>query len=195
MTRKARPSSLNGIPARRRVDRSVPTRQAWDWANAHRGKPPRSTPPSAGRAASRLIKPLAAKFGPGASDLETHWTEIVGEALATYSSPLKFQGGAGGLTLVVSARGPAASLIEAQSAQILARVAQYCGKAPKRLKLTQGSLKRRPAQQKQQTKRIVKVESVSEEPKGLQAVMEAFELAVTKPHSARHNRASDSPEE
>jgi len=195
MTRNQRPSSLSGAPTRHRVSRAGSSRETWAWADSHRGRPPIAPPPSAGRAASRLIKPLSAKFGPGASELQGHWKEIVGEALAAYSSPVKFQSGAGGLTLVINARGPAASLIEAQSAQILDRVARFAGRAPKRLKLTQGALKSRPAKSKSRPSRVVKVKALSPEPDGLEAVMEAFEAAVLKPHSARRSRRSDPTEE
>lgn len=195
MTRKTRPSSPEGMASRRRVDRSLSAREAWDWAGTHRGRPQIAPPPSAGRAASRLIKPLASRFGPGAGELEAAWKEIVGEALAAYSSPVKFQSGAGGLTLVVNARGPAASLIEAQSAQILERVERFSGKAAKRLKLTQGALKSRPSRQTVRKSRVTKVKELTPEPKGLDAVMKAFEDAVFKPHSAHQTRASDSTEE
>jgi hypothetical protein len=128
---------------------------------------------------------MSARFGPGANELQSHWAEIVGEALAAYSSPVKFQSGAGGLTLVINARGPAASLIEAQSGQILERVARFSGKTPKRLKLTQAALKSRPVKSKSRPKRIVKVKTLSPEPKGLDAVMDAFEAAVFTPRAKR----------
>jgi hypothetical protein len=185
MTRNNRPSTPSGAPTRRRVSRDGSSREAWAWADSHRGRPPIAPPPSAGRAASRLIKPMSAKFGPGANELQANWTEIVGEALAAYSSPVKFQSGAGGLALVINARGPAASLIEAQSAQILDRVARFSGRAPKRLKLTQGALKSRPVNSKSRPSRVVKVKALSPEPKGLEAVMNAFEAAVFAPRGKR----------
>jgi hypothetical protein len=126
---------------------------------------------------------MSARFGPGANELQAHWAEIVGDALAAYSSPVKFQSGAGGLTLVINARGPAASLIEAQSAQILDRVARFAGRAPKRLKLTQGALKSRPVRSKSRPARVVKVKALSPEPEGLDAVMAAFEAAVFAPRA------------
>ena len=54
-------------PFRRRIDRQGPDktreREASDWAQDHRGKPAYKTAPSAGRAVSRLVKPLADRFG------------------------------------------------------------------------------------------------------------------------------------
>jgi hypothetical protein len=184
MTRKSRPSSPDFIPARRRVSRSSSDTDSWAWADSHRGRPAIAPPPSAGRVASRLIKPMSAKFGPGAGELDSHWPEIVGQALATYSSPVKFQSGAGGLTLVVNARGPAASLIEAQSAQILERVERFCGKSPKKLKLTQGTLKSRPPRPVSKPRRVTRVKQFSAEPEGLDAVMAAFDAAVFGPKAA-----------
>lgn len=106
------------------------------WAISHRGRPAIQPAPPAGRALANVLRPLARAFGPGVSELDEHWEAIVGEALARWSSPEKLQAG----TLTVRARGPAAALIEAQSGVILERVAQYAGKAPKRLRIVQGSL-------------------------------------------------------
>jgi hypothetical protein len=114
--------------------------QAWVWAQRHRGRAAIAPPPAAAAALARVLKPLAVHHGPGVAELAEHWAEIVGAPLAAHSRPEKMQSGAGGLTLVVRARGPAAALVEAQSARILERVARYAGRAPKRLRIVQGSL-------------------------------------------------------
>ncbi len=106
------------------------------WATSHRGRPAAPPPPAAARALASVVRPLAKAFGPGVGELDEHWEAIVGEALARWSSPEKLSAG----LLTVRARGPAAALIEAQSAVILERVAQYAGRAPKRLRIVQGSL-------------------------------------------------------
>lgn len=127
------------ITQRRRIrskSDAVSRAEADLWAVDHRGKPAIKPPPPAGRALAKVMRPLATAFGPGVSELDQHWAAIVGEALARWSSPEKLQAG----TLTVRARGPAAALIEAQSGIILERVAQYAGKAPKRLRIVQGSL-------------------------------------------------------
>ncbi|MGP1275412.1 MAG: DciA family protein [Caulobacterales bacterium] len=127
------------ITQRRRIaprNDAISRAEADLWAVDHRGKPAIKPPPQAGLAMARVLRPLARAFGPGVSELEEHWSAIVGEALARWSSPEKLQAGA----LVVRARGPAAALIEAQSAVILERVAQYAGKTPRRLRIVQGSL-------------------------------------------------------
>ncbi|MCC5996297.1 MAG: DUF721 domain-containing protein, partial [Oceanicaulis sp.] len=103
-------------------------------------RPPFGPPPGGAAALARVLKPLTVHHGPGVPELAEHWAEIVGAPLAAHSRPEKMQGGAGGLTLVVRARGPAAALVEAQSARILERVARYAGRAPKRLRIVQGSL-------------------------------------------------------
>lgn len=125
---------------RRRISKTLnpdEAREALSWAQEHRAKPAFKPPPRIGIAAARLIKPLAHQFGPGASELEQNWAEIVGDALATWSKPVKISGGAAGYTLWIQARGPAAALIEAQSSRILDRVAQYTGRKPARLRVTQ----------------------------------------------------------
>lgn len=188
MTRDTKASTPPGAQARRRVQRSASDQEAWSWAQAHRGRPPIAPPKSAGRAASKLIKPLSARFGPGAGELQARWAEIVGDALAAHSTPVKFQSGAGGLTLLIHAPGPAAALIEAQSAQILDRVARFSGRAPKRLKVTQIARRPRKGARKAPAARIRKVAAFTAEPDGLEAVMAAFEAAVAAPKSALSKR-------
>ncbi|MCC5981913.1 MAG: DUF721 domain-containing protein [Oceanicaulis sp.] len=126
------------VRRRVRVDASRPgyREDAEAWASTHRGRPAAPPPPAAARALGAVMRPLAKAFGPGVSELDEHWEAIVGEALARWSSPEKLSAG----LLTVRARGPAAALIEAQSAVILERVAQYAGRAPKRLRIVQGSL-------------------------------------------------------
>ena len=150
---------------------------------------------AAGRAASKLMKPLSAKFGPGAGELDARWPEIVGKALAAHSTPVRFQAGAGGLTLLIHAPGPAAALIEAQSTLILERVAQFAGRAPKRLKVTQAGRPRRKAMRAKPKSRILKVKRFTSEPIGLEAVMEAFEAAVTHPKATLNKRTDTTSKE
>ena len=193
MSRYDASSSLSTPPLRRLIARSAPddasSEAAWTWAKAHRARPAAKPPPGAGRAAGKVIRPLAARFGPGLTELETHWPLIIGEALAGYTRPEKFQGGASGLTLVVRARGPAAALAEAQAPQILDRVARYAGKAPKKLKIVQGPLTENAAPTRARKKRVSKVKALSAEPRGLDAILETFEAAV----SARETGGAPAP--
>lgn len=155
------PSTPRRIVSRHAVHRSTDTdeaREAMQWAAEHRGKSAYNVAPSAGRAAAKVVKPLARQFGAAAGELDAHWAAIVGEQLAQWSRPEKFQGGAAGSTLVVTARGPAAALIEAQSSRILDRVAQYSGRRPARLKILQGTLTPAPAKAARRAPRVVKAQ-------------------------------------
>ena len=185
MTRDTKASTPPGAQARRRVQRSASDQEAWSWAQTHRGRPPIAPPKSAGRAASKLIKPLSARFGPGAGELQARWPEIVGAPLAAHSTPVKFETGPGGLTLLIHAPGPAAALIEAQSAQILDRVARFSGRAPKRLKVTQAARRPRQPSRTNLAPRIRQVAAFTAAPDGLDAVMAAFEAAVFEPRANR----------
>jgi hypothetical protein len=182
MSRYDAPSRLSTPPRRRKVARGaarpLSEEESWAWANSHRGRPATSPPPAAARAAGKVMRPLSARFGPGLAELEEHWAAIIGEALANYTRPEKYQGGAAGLTLVIRARGPAAALAEAQAPQILERVARYAGKAPKKLKIVQGPLTAEAAPARAKTRRVTKVKAFTPEPRGLDAVLETFEAAV-----------------
>lgn len=170
------------IPARRRIrsrSDAVSRAEADLWAVGHRGKPAIKPPPPAGRALANVLRPLARAFGPGASELDEHWEAIVGEALARWSSPEKLQAD----TLTVRARGPAAALIEAQSGVILERVAQYAGRAPRRLRIVQGALGAPAGPVRRTVNRVVKrAEPLPEPPSDpaerLAAALADFEAAV-----------------
>lgn len=126
------------------------------------------------------MRPLARRFGPTLNDLEQHWTSIVGEALAQYTRPEKFQGGASGSTLLVRARGPAAALVEAQASKILERVAHYSGRAPKRLKIVQGPLHATSPKPKARVQRVRKVSTLSLETRGIDNILAELESAIAK---------------
>lgn len=104
---------------------------------------PRPAPP-AGRSLAPFIRELDQKFGRGAGALEPKWREIVGDALARVCRPQKLtkgRGGAGG-TLELRVVGPAALLVQHQSADILARVNLFLGPgAVDRLRIAQGPVK------------------------------------------------------
>jgi len=104
---------------------------------------PRPAPP-AGRALAPLIRELDEKFGRGAGALEPRWREIVGDQLARVTRPQKLtkgRAGAGG-TLELRVAGPAALLVQHQSADILARVNLFLGPgAVDKLRIAQGPVK------------------------------------------------------
>ncbi|MBX9616738.1 MAG: DciA family protein [Caulobacteraceae bacterium] len=106
---------------------------------------PRPAPP-AGRALAPLIKELDEKFGRGAAALEPRWREIVGDQLARVTRPQKLtrgRAGSGG-TLELRVAGPAALLVQHQSADILARVNLFLGPgAVEKLRIAQGPVQPR----------------------------------------------------
>jgi hypothetical protein len=122
MTSSRRPTSLEALAAR--------------YLDKRRGKPAFRGAPPAGRAAAKILKPLALKFGPGTDRLAEHWREIVGDRLAGWTSPDAIRGG----TLYIIAKGPAGALIEADAPRILERLKTISGhSAPKRLRVKQGN--------------------------------------------------------
>lgn len=112
-----------------------------------RTRPAPRPPPPAGRSLAPLIKKLDAQFGRGASALEPRWVEIVGERLARVTRPQKLtrgRGGAGG-TLELRVAGPAALLVQHQSADIIQRVNLFLGAGSvERLRIAQGPVKPLP---------------------------------------------------
>lgn len=110
------------------------------YLNERRGRPAYKGAPRAGIAASKVLKPLSAKFGPGTDILAENWSDIVGDRLAGWSSPDAIRGG----TLYIIAKGPAGALIEADAPRILERTALLTGKlAPTRIRVKQGTPKSR----------------------------------------------------
>jgi len=107
---------------------------------------PRPAPP-AGRALHGFIKELDEKFGRGAGALEPRWREIVGDQLARVTRPQKLtrgRAGSGG-TLELRVAGPAALLVQHQSAEILSRVNLFLGPgAVDKLRIAQGPVKPLP---------------------------------------------------
>jgi hypothetical protein len=113
-----------------------------------RTRPPRRPAPTLGRALTPFIKALDERFGPGAGGLEARWKEIVGETLARRSQPAKLVKGRGGAPAVleIKVEGPMATLVQHQSADILARVNLFLGEgAVSRLRIVQGPVAPKPA--------------------------------------------------
>jgi len=99
------------------------------WIETQRGRPQYRAAPNAGLAVSKIMRPLAKKHGGGRSalSLEKIWPEIMGPRWSKISSPVRFLGGRNGRTLIISAPGPAASLILAQSDPIIERLNAHLG--------------------------------------------------------------------
>jgi hypothetical protein len=129
------------------MSRRLPTTQeAAQILTRKRTRPAHRAAPTAGRQMAKLIKALDEKFGQGTGALAARWREIVGETLAKRTEPSKLtkprSGGAA--TLEIRVDGPAAALIQHQSAEILDRVNLFLGKgAVEKLRIVQGPVKAR----------------------------------------------------
>ncbi|MEO8114949.1 MAG: DciA family protein [Phenylobacterium sp.] len=111
---------------------------------AKRTRPISRPPPAAGRALMGTIKALDARFGHGPDALRSRWREIVGEAIARRTEPVKLvkPRTGGGASLELRVDGPAAALIQHQAQDILARVNLFLGTgAVVKLRIIQGPLR------------------------------------------------------
>lgn len=112
---------------------------------AKRTRPQARPPPPAGRGLRKFVKDLDAKYGQGADALAARWREVVGEADARRTEPVKLvKGRAGGpSTLEIRVAGPAAAIIQHRAHEILARVNLFLGPdAVQKLRIVQGPLQR-----------------------------------------------------
>jgi hypothetical protein len=111
---------------------------------SRRTRPVRRPPPTAGRALTRLLKPLEDRFGEGPQALQARWREIVGDVLARHTEPVKLARGRGGTAgaLEIRVNGPAAALIQHQAPEILERVNLFLGAgAVGKLRIVQGPVR------------------------------------------------------
>lgn len=149
--------------------RDLPTEsEAREILSRRRTRPaPRPAPP-AGRSLQPFLKGLDDRFGKGASALEPRWREIVGDQLARVTRPQKLTRGRGatGGTLELRVAGPAALLVQHQSADILARVNLFLGEGSvDKLRIAQGPVKPLPvpaASTKGARRRIAPLDAAAE---------------------------------
>lgn len=110
-----------------------------------RTRPPRRPAGAAGRRLSGFVRKLDERFGRGPETLAARWREIAGEALAARTEPVKLsrpRNGSGGV-LELKVDGPAATLIQHQAPELLARVNLFLGAgAVERLRIVQGVVRR-----------------------------------------------------
>ena len=106
-----------------------------------RGRPAIKPAPRAARSVAKVLRPLSKKMGPSAGGLASNWPDIVGMKYARLSRPLRLHGSKDGLTLIISARGPAATLLQADGARIISAVNTYLGQGEvMRIKVVQGQM-------------------------------------------------------
>lgn len=111
---------------------------------ARRTRPARRPPRHAARGFRALMRSLDDKFGQGPDTLKARWREIVGEALAGRSEPVKVvRSRVGGATLELKVAGPVAALVQHQAPLILDRLNLYLGPGTvAKLRIVQGPLSR-----------------------------------------------------
>jgi hypothetical protein len=122
--------------------------EAHDILSRRRTRPPHRPAPPAGKALSPLIKQLDEKFGQGPGLLQARWREIVGEPLFRHTEPVKLikSRTGGGSTLELKVAGPAATLVQHQAPDIMARVNMLLGAGEvTRLRIVQGVLRHKEA--------------------------------------------------
>jgi len=108
-----------------------------------RGRRAIAPAPKVGRVTANIVARFSKKFGAGIGDIAARWEDIVGPKTARMCTPIKLTGRGGNGTLHVAAPGPAALLVDAESARILERVNTYCGRdVAKRLAITRSSARR-----------------------------------------------------
>lgn len=110
---------------------------------AKRTRPPRRPPAPAGRRLNKFVKSLDERFGQGPGLLKARWREIVGDALARRTEPVKLsRSRTGGASLEIRVDGPAATLIQHQGGEIIERVNMFLGSgAVARLRIVQGPVR------------------------------------------------------
>ncbi len=89
-----------------------------------------------------MVAKFSAQFGSSVGEIAARWPEIVGEKTARMCTPVKLTGRGASGVLHLTAVGPAALLVEADSERILQKVNTFCGKdVAKRLALTRAPAK------------------------------------------------------
>jgi hypothetical protein len=142
------------------MPRTLPTPQeALLILKARRTRPTAGPPPAVGKALAPTIKALDGRFGQGAEGLKARWREVVGEALARRSEPIRLVRGRGGgaATLELRVEGPSATLIQHQSQDVLARVNLFLGAdSVAGLRIVQGPLRGKAARARDAAPRSVR---------------------------------------
>lgn len=142
-----------------------------DILSRRRTRPAHRAAPPVGKALTPLIKQLDAQFGQGPALLHARWREIVGEALARHTEPVKLiKARTGGGTLELKVAGPAAAIVQHQAHDIMARLNLILGSgAVTKLRIVQGVLSKRetPIQARRRKKAPLDAAAEAELARGL----------------------------
>jgi hypothetical protein len=162
---------------KRKPPSSMLESEASRFLQRRRGRPSYRTAPPAGRAARKILQPLAKRFGLGVEQFRQNWTDIVGARLANWSEPQSVQRAGGAQILVIKARGPAAAIIQAEAKRIVERLRHYAGKqAPTRIRVVQGMMR----QAEKQPTNVTPPPSTSHVSEGVEQTAEARLLSALK---------------
>ncbi len=157
---------------------------AMNYLEKNRGRPQYRPPPSAAKAVNRVLRPLSRKFGPGIGGLRTNWPDIIGVRWAALSKPVAMRGAKGAKTLTIEAKGPAAAMIQAQSAQLLDKINQFLGASTiTKITVRQGRIQppKHPAQTSPPPYNHVQKTLVTDAENSLQAALDKLGAVIKPP--------------
>jgi len=144
-----------------------------------RGKAPRRAPPSAGRIAAALLRPLLPERAMGLKELQRRWVEIAGEQVARSAHPDKLASG----VLTLKAPSALAPFLQHQAPLILERC-RTAGAALKAIRIEQG----RPTPPPRDIPRVKRALTAEEE-SALEASLDNVEDGALKAALLRLGRA------
>ncbi len=104
-----------------------------------RAAPARRPPRPFGHALAKALAPILKQAGPSPETLASRWAEIVGQRLASVTSPLRVAKGKGGGVLHLRVASAAAPMVQHAAEHIMERVNLASGSKIKALKIVQTS--------------------------------------------------------
>ncbi len=107
---------------------------------AQRGRAAIQPPPTAGRTATAVLRPILSEKGLGLTELKRRWADIVGEGVAKAAWPEKLAAG----VLTVKAHSAIAPFVQHQIPLILERC-RLAGASVRSVRIEQGQAKKPPA--------------------------------------------------
>lgn len=102
-----------------------------------RAAPARRPPRPFGHALARALAPILKQAGPSPDTLASRWTEIVGQRLASVTSPIRVSKGKAGGVLHLRATSAAAAMVQHAQEHIMERVNLASGSKIKSIRIVQ----------------------------------------------------------